>query len=395
MAALIYLALLTLYSLVERRVSKTLLTAPILFTATGLAAGAAVPSFRELSATREQMLAVAELGLVLLLFTDACRTDLRLLRHIGSLPARLLTSGLLLTVGLGTVLAKLILPELSLWEAAIVSCVLAPTDAGLGQVVVESPLVPAPIRQALNVEAGLNDGICVPFFMFSMALAEAQAQAPSLGRLILEQLGWGALLGAALGLTGGGLLAVARQRGWTERAELALLVIPLWCFALSEHLGASMFIAAFVAGLATQRAFPEAGRHAVEFSESWGQLLNWAVFFLFGLRVTALGLELSPALWLYALASLTVVRMLPVALALRGTGLDRVTVLFMGWFGPRGLASIVLGTVYMERELHLAHEATMVAAVTLTVLLSTLLHGLSANPGLRAYARALPPQGGG
>jgi NhaP-type Na+/H+ or K+/H+ antiporter len=271
-----------------------------------------------------------------------------------------------------------------------VAAILAPTDAGLGQVIVTSPKVPARIRQALNVEAGLNDGLAVPFLMLfrARAAASADAQAPRLSTVIFQQLGIGSAIGIGVGLLGGYLLGMARRLGLMAREfeMLGVVTLPVLCLLASEALGASMFIAAFVAGLAVQIGFREAGEHAVEFTDSFGQVLNLAVFFLFGMLAFHRVGEFGPRVWLYAALSLTVIRMLPVAVALWGTGLDRATVLFMGWFGPRGLASIVLGLVYLEHHEGGAHP-TIRLAVVATVLLSIFAHGATALPGIAWYAR--------
>ena len=335
---------------------------------------------------------------MLLLFTDASRTDLGVLKNIRNLPVRLLSAGMLLTLLLGGLGALVVFRQLSLWEAGILAAILAPTDAGLGQVIVNSPRVPMKIRQALNVEAGLNDGLSVPFLLFFIALAGASAggRDASLMRFIVEQLGYGTLVGVGIGLVGGWLLGVAHRRKWIAHSwqRLGVVALPLLCALASEAVGASMFIAAFVAGLAVQVRFKEAGTHSVEFTEEWGQLLNLSVFFLFGLLVARAWDQFNLTHALYALLSLTVVRMLPVAVALIGTGLSRATVLFMGWFGPRGLASIVLGLVYLEQQTHQPDEPTIRLAVMATVLLSIFAHGLTAMPGINLYARTirtLPP----
>ena len=261
--------------------------------------------------------------------------------------------------------------------------------------IVASPRVPQRIRQALNVEAGLNDGLAVPFLMFFIALAVAEEEnvlgRGVLARFLVEQLGYGTLIGLGVGLAGGWLLGLARRKGWMAEAltQLGVVALPLACVLASEASGASMFIAAFVAGLATQAGFREVGRRSVEFTEEWGQLFDFFVFFLFGLFVARVWAQFSFAVVLYGVLSLTLIRMVPVAIALRGTGLSRSTVLFMGWFGPRGLASIVLGLVYLESELNLAGESTVRLAVMATVLLSILAHGLTAVPGIERYARAI------
>ena len=393
----IFIALIFLCSLVSGRLERTIVTVPIVFTVAGMAVFLIGPALPTREAGLEVFLRVAEVGLVLLLFTDASRTDLRILKNIRNLPVRLLSTGMLLTLLLGALGAMGVFPHLSLWEAGILAAILAPTDAGLGQVIVNSPRVPMKIRQALNVEAGLNDGLSVPFLLFFMALASpgTGGDRASLMRFVVEQLGFGTLIGAGLGLIGGGLLGVAHRRQWTSHSwhQLGVVAVPLLCAVASEAVGASMFIAAFVAGLAVQVGFKEAGTRCVEFTEEWGQLLNLSVFFLFGLLVARAWGQFHLTHAVYAILSLTVVRMVPVAIALIGTRLSRATVLFMGWFGPRGLASIVLGLVYLEHATPQSGESTIRLAVMVTVLLSILAHGLSAMPGMNLYARRLAALG--
>jgi NhaP-type Na+/H+ or K+/H+ antiporter len=391
MSLAVFVSLFFLYSLVSRRLEQSIVTVPIVFTVAGMLMFPALPAILKLGVSVGVLSWLAEIGLVLLLFTDASRTDLGVLRSIGNLAMRLLSAGLLLTILFGAVAARLVFPQLSNWEAGILAAVLAPTDAGLGQIVVSSSRVPMRIRQALNVEAGLNDGLCVPFLMFFIAFAAAKTEGPaaSLTQFIVEQLGYGVLVGAAIGLVGGWLLGLAHRRGWMAGSfqQIGVVALPLLCLVLSELVGASMFIASFVAGLAVQTGFKEAGKHSVEFAEEWGQLFNLSVFFLFGLVGIRSLPQFSPALALYAILSLTVVRMVPVAIALTGTRLSWSSRAFMGWFGPRGLASIVLGLVYLEQEMHLPGEATIRLAVIVTVLLSIFAHGLSATPGIGIYAR--------
>lgn len=397
-ALAIFVFILFLYSLLSERIERTVLTAPLVFTVAGMLMFPFKPEFMRLGVNSQVFLRLAELGLVLLLFTDASRTDLKILRNIKSVPARLLSIGLVLTVLLGAVAAKLVFPYLSLWEAGILAAILAPTDAGLGQVIVQSPRVPIRIREAINVEAGLNDGISVPFLLFFMSIAGAKIEGrmESLIQFILEQLGVGVLIGVAIGFLGGSLLALAHRKQWMNKSfqQIALVALPLLCMLVSERLDASMFIASFVAGLAVQMQFKEAGKHSIEFAEEWGRLFNLSVFFLFGLIVVGTWLQFGRWAWFYAVLSLTVVRMAPVAGALLGTHLSAASMIFIGWFGPRGLASIVLGLVYLEQELLLPGEPTIRVAVIVTVFLSIFVHGLSAMSGIDLYARkiaSLPP----
>ncbi len=282
-----FVALVFLYSLVSRRLERTVITAPILFTAAGALLASSTDALNAAELDRHGLLLVAELGLVMLLFTDASRVSLRLLNDRPNLPGRLLSAGMLLTIALGALCAMVVLGQLSWWEAGILAAILAPTDAGLGQVIVNSPLVPQRIREALNVEAGLNDGLSVPFMMFFIALAASQGEASGSGvltRFLVEQLGYGTLIGLGVGLAGGWLLERARRKAWMAEGltQLGVVALPLACVLASEATGASMFIAAFVAGLAAQAGFRDVGRHSVEFTEEWGQLLNYFVFFLFG-----------------------------------------------------------------------------------------------------------------
>lgn len=388
----ILLVLIFAYSLLSEALARSPLTGPIFFTTAGLLLPVVIPQLPELRGGRSFFLHVAEVGLVLLLFTDASRTNLRTLRQLGSLPVRLLSTGMLLSLALGAVLARVVFPQLSWSEAGILSAILAPTDAGLGQVIVNSLDVPTRIRQALNVEAGLNDGLSVPFLMFFLALVQERgSEGGGLIMFMVEQLGYGAAIGAGLGGLGGWFIGGAQRRGWTAASAqpLAVVALPLVCLLVCPGVGASMFIAAFVAGLVVQVGFPEVGRHSAEFAEGWGQLLNFSVFFFFGvLIVRELG-QITGRSVIYALLSLSVIRMVPVALALWGTRLSRPSVLFIGWFGPRGLASLVLALVYLEEETHSGGESTVRMAVMVTVLLSIFLHGISAQPGIRLYARGL------
>lgn len=386
-----FLSVLFVYSLASRRLERTVVTAPIVFTLTGMFMFPSLAGILKEGGTPDLLLRVAEFGLVLLLFTDASRTDLKVLRSVRNLPARLLSTGMLLTIVLGAVVGKFLFPQLSIWETGILSAILAPTDASLGQVVVTSPRVPARIRHALNVEAGLNDGLSVPFLLLFAGLSVAHVHAPGLGlaHFVLEQLGGGVVVGLAIGLPGGLLLDMAYRTKWMTEPfrQIGVVTLPLLCLVVSNLTGASMFIASFIAGLAVQIRFKEAGQHSVKFAEECGQFVNLGVFFLFGMAVVRDWPQLTTASWGYAVLSLTVVRMLPVALALIGTHLSAASVVFLGWFGPRGLSSIVLGLVYLEQQVHMPVEHPLRYAIVATVMLSIFVHGLTAVPSIDLYAR--------
>ena len=382
------------FGLLSKRLEGTLISAAMVFVVAGILANwTGLVEFGDAAhdahAAREAVFLVAELALVLLLFTDAAQIDPRHLRR-NPLPLRLLGIGLPLTIGLGTLLALLLLSDLEAWECAIVAAVLAPTDAALGRAVVSSPLIPLRIREALNVESGLNDGGSVPFLMLFIALAAAhEGLDDGWVRFAAEQIGYGTLVGVAVGSLGGAALKRAAERNWTttsfERLALAALAIIAW-YAAGEA-GGNGFIAAFVGGAAAGITAGSLREHLVGFAEEEGQLLNLAVFFIFGVFAAETFGDVTWQVVAYALLSLTVVRMLPVAVATRGLGLRPATVLFLGWFGPRGLASIILAFVVIEEEPALTGIDGIFVVMMVTVLLSVFAHGISAAPLTRRYAR--------
>jgi NhaP-type Na+/H+ or K+/H+ antiporter len=381
------------YSLLSRRLERQNISAPMLFVLAGILLGPDVAGLTDLELTSETGLLLAEVALVVVLFADASRIDLRGLRTNRVLPERLLGIGMPLTIALGTAAGALLLTDIEFWEAAMIAAVLAPTDAALGQAVVSSKRVPTRIRQALNVESGLNDGLSIPFlFLFTgLAVAETNVDATGWISFALEQVGYGALIGAAVGLAGAWLVEQATRRSWMTGTfqQLSMIGLALSAWALAEQLGGNGFIAAFVAGLAAGRVTEFCSEKILDFTEDEGQLLNLSVFFVFG--VSAIGF-LDGAGWevfVYGLLSLTVVRMLPVALALTGTGLRRSSIAFIAWFGPRGLASIILALVVIEEEPELPGVPTLFAAMTITVLASIFAHGITARPLTKLYARSI------
>jgi sodium/hydrogen antiporter len=384
------------FGLVSRRLEGTVLTAPIVFVVAGAILGPAGLGMVTFELDGHTVLLLGEIALAIVLFADAASTNLSSLRQNEGLPLRLLSIGMPLTIALGTAAALLLLTDLSFWESAIVGTVLAPTDAALGQAVVSNPRVPVRVRQALNVEAGLNDGLSVPFLalFLTLAVAEEELQPASYWiRFALEQIGLGVLVGIGVGLVGGLLVSLAARKRWMADPfqRLALLTLALIAWALADQIGGNGFIAAFVGGLAVgptvERIGERIGERLIRFSEAEGQLLNLSVFFIFGVLVIDAIQPLNWEVALYAVLSLTLIRMLPVALSLIGTHLGSISVLFMGWFGPRGLASIVLGLIVVAEAPLLTGREEIVQVVALTVLFSVLLHGLTAGPLSAVYAR--------
>jgi NhaP-type Na+/H+ or K+/H+ antiporter len=377
---------------VSRRLSGTPVTAAMLFVLVGLLAGPKVLGEIDLESSSGTVRTLAEATLALVLFCDASRIDLSRLRREASVPMRLLGIGLPLTIGLGALAAAVIFDQLSIEEAVILSIVLAPTDAALGQAVVTSPRVPGRIRQGLNVESGLNDGICVPLLFAAVAVADVESEISdgrSASTLLVEEIGYGAVGGVVGGLVAAGIVIYAGRRnliapGWGPVIPVAGALLA---YGTAVALHGSGFIAAFVAGMVFRGALKRDPGELNELSEEVGNVLNGVTFILFGaiLLGPALG-ELSWEIALYAVLSLTVVRMLPVAIAMLGSRARAPTLGFVGWFGPRGLASIVFAVIVIE-ESNLPHEHLIVNAIYVTVGLSVLAHGLTAAPLADRYAR--------
>ena len=377
---------------VSGRLSGTPITPAIVFVAVGLLVGPEVVGGIDLSSSSSTVRALAEATLALVLFCDASRIDLGQLRRGLGVPVRLLGIGLPLTIALGAAAAALIFGQLTVEEAVILAIVLAPTDAALGQAVVTEPRVPPRIRQGLNVESGLNDGICVPLLFAAVAVADVEseiAEGRNAATLLLEEIGYGVVGGVFAGLLIAAIVIHAGRRDLIDSAWRQ--VIPaagaVLAYGTASALDGSGFIAAFVAGIAFRIGLGRDPEDLNPLTEQVGGVLNGVTFLFFGaiLLGPALG-ELTWELVLYAALSLTAVRMLPVAIAMWGTRARLPTVGFLGWFGPRGLASIVFALIVIE-ESQLPHERLIVLAIYVTVGLSVFAHGLSAAPLAGRYAR--------
>lgn len=334
---------------------------------------------------------VAELALVFLLFTDAARLDPGVLGRGLGWPGRLLVFGLPMSLALGFVAALLLFPGLSLASAFLLSAMLCATDAALGLRVVEDPAVPGPVRQALNVESGLNDGIAVPFFLVSLdiSLSTLEGSVPSaIAGAVTEQIGFGLVAGIVVGAAGGYLLKAASARGWLEPEwrQPCTLAVALGTYAAAVSLGGSAFLAAFVAGMAFRRAAGPGRDETLRLIAETGNVLAAATWMIFGAVAVLASLPyLSWQVFVYAALSLTVVRMLPVAAAMAGSAARWQTRAFMGWFGPRGLASVVFALLAYEQGT--PNAPTLLSAVVVTVGLSVFAHGLTAIPLVAAYHR--------
>lgn len=388
-----------LYCVISGRADRTPINGALVYTLFGLAFGAWGLGLLSFEVDSENLRTIAELTLALVLFSDAAKSDLKVLRQTIAVPRRLLLIGLPLTIALGILSGAFLFPHLSFFEVAVLAIMLAPTDAALGKAVVSNPAVPAYIRQGLNAESGLNDGICVPILYVFLALATGQTTTEASGglalKLVLEELGIGVLVGVGLTALLTTILRAAAHRGWIIDTwqQLPVITMALSCFAAAQWLGGSGFIAAFSGGLLFGRLAQEEKNELLMAAEGTGEVLALLTWVAFGAGVVSKALpQLNWEVVLYAIMSLTVIRIVPVYLCLAGTGANLREKMFIGWFGPRGLASIVFGVIVMDQ--HLPGNDTLTLTVTVTILLSVIAHGITANPFATRLGRDDAPSGG-
>lgn len=390
MGALTVIALGILgHALVSERLKSTVVTAPMVFVALGLATGPEALDVARIDLGSEEVIVLAELTLAIVLFSDAVRVDPRLLRRFYGIPARMLGLGLPLVIALGTLLARLTL-DLDWAAAALLASILAATDAALGQAVLTDESVPARIRSSLNVESGLNDGLALPAVTLFVAITAAEREAEGTSfwlRFAAEQIGFGVLAGIVVGVGAGWSLVRSRRAGWVDGAhgQLAAIAQVGLAFVLAHEIGGNTFIAAFVAGVSFRVVGATDAEHLTEYAEDSGQLLASITFVVFGNALLGPTLDdLTVPIALCVVATLTVGRMLPIAMSLVGTGLRPPTLAFLGWFGPRGLASILFALTVLE-ETDGSPQDDLFVVVAWTVLASVVLHGATASWGARRY----------
>ena len=377
---------------VSRRLTGTSVTPAMAFVLIGVLVGPLVIDQVDPAPTSSNVRAFAEATLAVVLFADASRIKLRRLEREYSVPVRLLGVGLPLTIAAGALIAAAVFRQLNATEAIVLAVVLAPTDAALGQAVVTEPRLPSRIRQGLNVESGLNDGICVPLLLIALAAADAEERSTTGHHaltVVSQQIGYGLLGGAAAGLAASAIVAACYRRALISGPWLQVIPIAgaALAYGIAAALGGSGFIAAFVAGAVFGALVSRESEEASRLNEEIGDVLGGVTFLIFG--AVLLGPALKHLTWqlaLYAVLSLTLVRMLPVAVSMIGSDAKLQTVSFLGWFGPRGLASIVFAVIVIE-EAHLTGAQTILRATYLTIGLSVLAHGISAAPLAKRYAR--------
>jgi sodium/hydrogen antiporter len=392
---------LLIYSAIAGRVERSWISGPIVFTGVGLLLGPEGLDLLHLNVTTEGLRILAELTLAMVLFTDAASADLGTVRHHLDLPNRLLFIGLPLTIVLGFLLAAIIFPWLDILEMALLAAILAPTDAALGKPIVTSRVVPAPIREALNLESGLNDGLCVPVVVILLGLAVGTriegGAVMHMARVVTEEIGIGLATGVVLTGCSVLMLRVTGEYGWVSPhwLEIPIVALAAACFSAAQAMGGSGFIACFAGGLMLnplRRSFKEGVLGGAESIGETLALLTWVVF-----GAAVIGRMVDRITWqalLYAILSLTAIRMLPVFLCLAGTRTRIADKLFIGWFGPRGLASIVFAIIVFNEKL--PGNDTIQAAIVSTVVLSVVAHGVTANFLLKTmrFDRPASLQGG-
>ncbi len=390
--ALITIAvILIVYGAVSKPLDARGVTSAMIFTAAGLCVGTSALKLVNIHIESLAAERFCELALVFLLFSDATRIDLAgLRRHLGW-PSRLLLIGLPLTILAGLGAGLLVFPSMAVASAFVLSTMVCSTDAALGQRVVSDKSVPARVRQALDVESGLNDGLAVPFFLVAVDLSLARLATgvtAAVVRNMAEQIGWGLAAGIGAGALAGLLVRAADHRGWLEGQWRQILppLAALLAYVVALRLGGSGFIAAFTGGMAFGYFSRRHDPPVTSFNEDVGGILAGATWVGFG--ALAVGMLLPHVTWqvvAYAALSLTLIRMVPVAIALLGTGAQLPTVAFMGWFGPRGLASIVFALIALDEGI--PGRQLLLTTVMMIILLSVFLHGLSSVPLVAAYSR--------
>jgi NhaP-type Na+/H+ or K+/H+ antiporter len=378
------------FAMVSGRLQGTVVTAPLVFILFGWAISGGGFGGASVDVGHSAIHIIAELTLILVLFTDAARIDLGRVRRDHNLPVRMLVVALPLAIIFGTMTAVQMFPEFTLWEAALLAALLAPTDAALGQSVVSAKVVPIRIRQAINVESGLNDGIALPAVLLLAALAGTAGEAQDASEWVrfgLLQVTLGPIAGIIVGYVGARLLDLAAERQWAGESYqgIGILALAVFLYTAAELVGGNGFIAAFVGGMVFGNTLRHPCTFLFEFMETEGQLLMLITFLIFGAALLPEALaHVDPVIVLYSLLSLTVIRMVPIALSLIGSGVLLPTKLFLGWFGPRGLASILFVLLILE-ESQVPHREEILVITVITVALSALLHGVTAAPLARIY----------
>jgi len=384
-----FAALVFLYSLVSNKVERLSLSGPIVFVAAGVLLGPYGLNWFSPASDSFNGKALIDITLALFLFVDAASANLDVLRKNWRIPGRMLLLGLPLNICLGSFAALWLFPSLSLYEAAMLGAMLAATDAALGKAVMTNPSVPQHLREGLSAESGLNDGLCVPFILLFIALEQGSAV---LGEgfgleLLLEELGIGFAVGAGIAFVAAKAILRVRELGWLGHVwqRMSVPALAVLVFAIAQSLHGSGYIAAFVGGLCFRVAMREDVHSLIVSAESVGEVMAMLAWVLFGLMLVPLAMpHIGGPEVLYAVLSLTVIRVLPILLSLQGTRERLQSKLFLAWFGPRGLASLAFATLVWAEQI--PEAGTLVSVTVLTVAISLVVHGVTAAPFARRFA---------
>jgi NhaP-type Na+/H+ or K+/H+ antiporter len=377
------------YALIARRLSDWILTAPMVFL--GLGWGMTEAGLFHVEGAEKALHLLAEATLVIVLFSDAAAVDLVALRKRFVWPERMLLIGLPAAMALGTLAGWILLPGWPIWEVALLAAILAPTDAALGQAVVTNLAVPDRVRRALTVESGLNDGLALPAVLFFGCIAVGGVHDNIQTSWLIfaaEQIGLAALSGAVVGWLGGrAMRAASNLRLSTEAFEgVGVLALAGLSYLASTGLGGNGFLAAFVGGLTFGAVMKGRCKFVFEFMETEGQILVLATFLLIGVvLLPEAAADIEPVMIALILISLFAVRPAAIWLSLWRTDASPLTKGFLGWFGPRGLATVLFALLVVGQLGALKHGDEILTISAIAVALSAVLHGVSAAPGARWY----------
>lgn len=370
------------YALCSNALSRAWITLPMVFVAFGYLLSGPVGAVGQGTDLAYAQQLVAEVTLILVLFADASHVRIKSIRMSWRLPTRMLVIGLPLTIGLGTLFVLSVNPAAGLGMALLTAAVLTPTDAALGQAFVSDPKVPVRISETINVESGLNDGLVLPFVIFGATLASMSmggTEAGGLPAAVLGQLAIAGMVGIGLGWSVAKALDFAQTGNWVNAPAqgVVFFATAFAAFLASETLGGNGFIATFVAGMVFGNTYRHDPHFIREFMEGIGQLLTIAAFLIFGAFLLPAAIaHISWTAVIVAIGFLTVIRMVPIWLSLIGTDTTPRERFVLGWFGPRGLASLLFTLIILD-EYELPAQEELLACVAMTVTLSIVVHGLS------------------
>jgi sodium/hydrogen antiporter len=378
-AVLILGALLAVAAALSGAMRGTVLSISVLSVALGM--GLAAADVVSVDAGDRAIIDLIELALILTLFSDGLFVERELLRvHWGPV-TRAIVIAMPITLLLLGLAAGAIFPTLSWAEAFLLAAVLTPTDPVVTSTVVTAQRVPAIVRHTLNLESGLNDGLALPFVLFFLILAQPGGDAGNEAAKLLGEAAFGAFVGVALGVLGGRLHHHLPGGGITARYEgIYAIGFGLAAFGVADVTFGNGLIAAFVAGITmgvVEHQIPDA---FVEFAENVSAIFQVVTFFVFGALIVATGYHGD--IWrlvVFILVALLIARPAAILLAFLNSRLPRPQKLFIAWFGPKGVASMLFALFVLKSQVPDSGPIFDIAAVT--ILCSIVAHGLTDTVG--------------